>query len=56
VTGAIVAGSPAYLGGSGMFSATAPSDNLTENENYRVGRFLSSRDLDGYCKVAVNIA
>tara|TARA_A100001201_G_scaffold29226_1_gene31532 strand:- start:157 stop:642 length:486 start_codon:yes stop_codon:yes gene_type:complete len=56
VTGTIVAGQSAYLGASGLFTATAPSDNDTENENYRVGRFLSSRDLDGYCKVAVNIA
>jgi hypothetical protein len=56
VTGTVVAGQSAYLGASGLFTATAPSDNDTENENYRVGRFLSSRDLDGFCKVAVNIA
>jgi len=56
VTGTIVAGQSAYLGASGLFTATAPSDDDTENENYRVGRFLSSRDLDGFCKVAVNIA
>lgn len=56
VTGAIVAGQSAYLGASGLFTATAPSDDDTENENYRVGRFLSSRDSDGYVKVAVNIA
>ena len=56
VTGAISAGQSAYLGASGLFTATAPSDDDTENENYRVGRFLSSRDSDGYVKVAVNIA
>lgn len=56
VTGAIAAGQSAYLGASGLFTATAPSDDDTENENYRVGRFLSSRDSDGYVKVAVNIA
>lgn len=56
VTGAISAGQVAYVGASGLFTATAPSDSLTEDANYSVGRFLSSRDSDGYVKVAVNIA
>ena len=56
VTGDISAGEAAYVGASGLFTATAPTDSLTENENYRVGRFLSARDTDGYVKVAVNIA
>jgi len=50
------AGDSAYVGASGYFSSTAPADDDTENENYRVGRFLSSKDSDGYVKVAVNIA
>jgi hypothetical protein len=56
VTGTPSAGQPAYVGVSGLFSATAPTDAGTEDEAYRVGRFLSSKDSDGYAKVAVNIA
>lgn len=56
VTGTPSAGVPAYVGASGNFSATPPTDDDTENESYRVGRFLSSKDADGYAKVAVNIA
>lgn len=56
VTGSPAAGAPAYVGASGLFSATPPSDSDTENEHYRVGRFLSNKDSDGYIKVAVNIA
>lgn len=56
VTGSPSAGQPAYVGASGNFSATPPSDAGTEDEAYRVGRFLSSKDSDGYAKVAVNIA
>jgi hypothetical protein len=56
VTGSPTAGATAYVGASGNFSATAPSDAGTEDEAYRVGRFLSSKDADGYVKVAVNIA
>jgi hypothetical protein len=56
VTGDPAAGDSAYVGASGYFSSTAPTDDDTENENYRVGRFLSSKDSDGYVKVAVNIA
>ena len=56
VTGTPSAGAPAYVGASGYFSATPPSDAGTEDEAYRVGRFLSSKDSDGYAKVAVNVA
>ena len=56
VTGSPAAGAPAYVGANGEFSATPPSDGLTENDHYRVGRFLSNKDSDGYIKVAVNIA
>jgi len=56
VDGSPSAGDPAYVGANGDFSATAPNDSDTEDEYYRVGRFLSSKDADGYAKVAVNIA
>jgi hypothetical protein len=56
VLGSPAAGAPAYVGASGYLSATPPSDGGTEDEAYRVGRFLSSKDSDGYAKVAVNIA
>lgn len=56
VVGSPTAGATAYVGASGNFSATPPSDAGTEDEAYRVGRFLSAKDADGYAKVAVNIA
>jgi len=56
VVGSPTAGAAAYVGASGNFSATPPSDAGTEDEAYRVGRFLSAKDADGYAKVAVNIA
>jgi hypothetical protein len=56
VVGTPSAGAVAYVGASGNFSATAPTDNSTEDAVYSVGRFLSSKDADGYVKVAVNIA
>ena len=56
VTGAIAAGSPAFVGASGLFTATAPTDIDSELAQHRVGTFLSSRDSDGYVKVAVNFA
>ena len=56
VTGTPSAGAPAYVGVSGYLSATVPTDAGTEDEAYRIGRFLSSKDSDGFAKVAVNIA
>jgi len=56
VTGAIAAGEPAFVGASGLFTATAPTDVDSELAQARVGTFLSSRDSDGYVKVAVNFA
>jgi hypothetical protein len=56
VTGTPSAGAAAYVGASGYFSASAPADGTTEDAVYKVGRFLSSKDADGYVKVAVNIA
>jgi hypothetical protein len=56
IVGSPSAGAPAYVGASGNFSATPPTDSATEDEAYRVGKFLSSKDSDGYAKVSVNIA
>ena len=56
VVGTPTAGAAAYVGVSGLISATPPTDGATEDETYRIGRFLSSKDADGYAKVAVNIA
>ena len=56
IEGTPAAGDPAYLGPSGLFNATAPSDSHTPDSYYRVGRFLSSKDDNDYAKIAVNIA
>ena len=61
VTGTPKAGDVAYLGASGVFSATIVDDDAAEADNsvaakYAVGRFLSAKDEDDYVKVAVNIA
>lgn len=56
VTGSIAAGEPAFVGASGLFTASSPTDVDSELAQHRVGTFLSSRDLDGYVKVAVNFA
>lgn len=60
VTGTPAAGDPAYVGANGVFSSTVPDDDVSEADHtlvkYRVGRFLSTKDADGYIKVAVNIA
>lgn len=52
----ITAGTPAFVGGSGLFSPTAPTNVDSELAQHRVGTFLSSKDSDGYVKVAVNFA
>jgi hypothetical protein len=53
------AGQAAYLGPSGLFSNTIPAaqsaEALSAKEVYRVGRFLSTKDEDGYAKVSVNL-
>ena len=55
----ITAGNPAYVGPSGLFSNTIPAAQSQEGgvakEAYRVGRFLSTKDEDGYAKVSVNL-
>jgi hypothetical protein len=47
------AGQKAYVAHSGYFSTSSIDDGASyDNE---VGRFLSTKDEDGYCKVAVNL-
>jgi hypothetical protein len=55
VSGTIAAGDAAYAGPSGYITNVLPVGDNTE-EYYRVGRFLSKKDTDGYAKVAVSIA
>ena len=52
------AGDVAYIAGTGNFTATPTDDADTADENnmYQVGRFLSSKDANGFCKIAINIA
>ena len=52
------AGDIAYVGGTGLFSSnpTDDADTADENNMYQVGRFLSSKDANGFCKIAINIA
>lgn len=49
-----VAGNQAYVAHSGYI---APSKVVTDSSaaNHVVGKFLSTKDVDGYCKVSVNI-
>lgn len=52
------AGQTAYVCASGYIGNTPTSTDQTEYNTYRhhvVGRFLSTKDEDGYCKVAVNL-
>lgn len=55
VDGTPGAGDVAYLAGTGYISATAPTDDNSELKQHQVGRFLSSKDADGYAKVAINL-
>ena len=52
------AGAPAYIGPSGFISHLATHNTQETGEllhKYQVGRFLSTKDEDGYCKVSVNL-
>jgi hypothetical protein len=48
------AGQIAYIAPSGFISNTQFSTD-SSNAEHRVGRFLSVKDEDGYCKVSVNL-
>ena len=55
----ITAGQRAFLGPSGLFANAVPAAQSQEAgvlaEKYVVGRFLSTKDEDGYVKVSVNL-
>jgi len=55
----ITAGQTAYVGPSGLFSNTIPAaqsqEGGTDADKYIVGRFLSTKDEDGFCKIVVNL-
>ncbi len=57
VDGTPSGGEDAYFANNGSLTTTIPTDDTTANENsfYRVGRFLSGVDNDGYAKVEVDI-
>lgn len=43
------------VAGSGAFASTSAAGNISMTGDYQVGRFLSSKDADGYAKVEVNL-
>ena len=49
ISGTPTAGQTAYVANSGKFTATSATGYAT------VGRFLSTKDADGYAKIAVNL-
>lgn len=49
VTGTITAGAPAYYDSNGVLTVTDPGSG------FKVGRFLTKADADGYAKVEINI-
>ncbi len=58
ITGAATAGQDAYYvsnDSAGKFTAVVPTDTTLEDATYKVGRFLSQVDSDGYIKIAIDI-
>ena len=53
ITGAPVAGNPAYLGANGNVSPTQLTDGVTPAP--RVGTFLSAPDANGFAKVRIDL-
>jgi hypothetical protein len=49
ISGTPAGGQDAYLAGTGLISATQAAGAL------KIGQFLSSKDADGFAKVAVNL-
>lgn len=49
IDGAPTAGAKAYIGASGLVSATAATGHD------KIGTFLSSKDADGFAKVSINL-
>jgi hypothetical protein len=53
ISGTPAAGEVAYVGNAGAIQNSAA--DATGSGNLAIGRFLSSKDEDGYCKVEVNL-
>lgn len=43
------------VAGSGAYASTSSAGSIAMSGDYQVGRFLSSKDEDGYAKVEVNL-
>ena len=48
------AGQPAYVAHSGYFANSKVVGDASDS-NSLIGRFLSTKDEDGYCKISVNV-
>lgn len=54
-SGTPTVGAPAFYNNEGQLTTVAVSDDLLNDERYKVGRFLSIPDADGYVKVEILI-
>ncbi len=54
-SGTPTVGAPAFYNILGQLTTVAPTDDLLADERYKVGRFLSIPDSDGYVKVEILI-
>ena len=54
-TPTVSGGQDAYFDSAGNLTQAIPADTAVEDHVYRVGRFLSTQDGDGYAKVEIDI-
>ena len=43
------------VAGSGAFASTSVAGNIAMTGDYQIGRFLTGKDADDYCKVEINL-
>lgn len=43
------------VAGSGAYASTSVAGNIAMTGDYQIGRFLTAKDADNYCKVEVNL-
>jgi hypothetical protein len=43
------------VAGSGAYASTSVAGNIAMTGDYQIGRFLTGKDADNYCKVEVNL-
>jgi hypothetical protein len=55
IYGTPTAGSPAYVGPSGLIAGAAYQTDHTGAAGTPVGRFMSTKDEEGYAKVSINL-